>query len=413
MLMKKRVVVTGMGIVSPLGIGIQETWERYLSGISGIREFKTEGMDTKTCAGKISDGELERFIPETKKGKVDRFTSLALVAAKMALHNANIDEKFPREKIGVFIGSALSGLNIIEKQINILYNDGLRKVHPLLMQNNLTNAPSGEIAIEYVLKGPNIGFSSGGCSGNYSMIHAFNTIQRHDIDAMVVGGTEAPLCPRVFEELNDKGLFSSDNPSPTRASCPFDRDRKGFVLSEGAGIIVLETLSSAQKRGAEIYGELVGFGASYGTTNDVHRENLGLYSKISCIKQALEFASLDASDIDYICASGISGIKEDSEESEAIKEVFGKNTDTIPVSSTKGSLGFSIGASGPIDAIFSLVSLQKQVLPQTNNLENTDPKCSSIVLLKKPDFKSVNIVLSNNFDYTGNNISLVFKRYCS
>ncbi len=400
-----------MGIVSPLGIGIQETWERYLSGISGIKEFETEDMDTKTYAGKVSDSALESFIPEAKKGKIDKFTSFALVAAKIALHDAKIDEKFPREKIGVFIGSAFSGLNIIEKQIKILYNDGPRKVHPLLMQNNLTNAPSGEVAIEYTLKGPNIGFSSGGCSGNYSIIHAFNTIQRHDIDAMVVGGTEAPLCPRVFEELKHKGLFCSNTLSSSRASCPFDIDRKGFVLSEGAGIIVLETLSSAEKRGAEIYGELVGFGASYGNNNDANQKNPGFYSKISCIKQALESASTDSSDIDYISASGISGIKEDREESEVIKEVFGKNTYKIPVSSTKGSLGFSIGACGPIDAIFSLLSLKKQVLLQTNNFENTDPKCSSIFILKKPDSRSVNSVISNIFDYTGNNVSLLFKRF--
>lgn len=409
--MKKRIVVTGIGIVSPLGIGINENWERYLSGISGIKEFEIEGMDTKTYAGKVSDNELETFIPKAKKDKIDRFTSFALVAAKIALHDAKIDERFNREKIGVFIGSAFSGLNIIEKQIKILYSDGPRRVHPLLMQNNLTNAPSGEIAIEYTLKGPNIGFSSGACSGNYAIIHAFNTLQRHDIDAMVVGGTEAPLCPRGFEELRHKGLFRSNNPGLIRASCPFDIDRKGFVLSEGAGIIVLETLSSAEKRCAEIYGELVGFGASYCNNGDANQKNPGFSSKVSCIKQALYSTSTDPSDVDYICASGISGIKEDSEESEVIKSVFGKNTHKIPISSTKGSLGFSIGASGPIDAIFSLLSLKKQVLPQTNNLENIDPKCSSIFILKKPDFKSVDTILVNNFDYTGNNVSLLFKRY--
>ena len=409
--MKKRVVVTGIGIVSPLGIGINENWEGYLSGISGIKEFETEGMDTKTYAGKVSDGELETFIPEEKKGKIDRFTSFALVAAKIALNDAKIGEGFDKEKIGVFIGSAFSGLNIIEKQIKILYADGPRRVHPLLMQNNLTNAPSGEVAIEFTLKGPNIGFSSGACSGNYSIIHAFNTIQRHDVDSMVAGGTEAPLCPRVFEELRHKGLFYSNNPGLTRASCPFDVDRKGFVLSEGAGVIVLETLSNAEKRGAEIYGELAGFGASYCNNGDANQKNLGFSSKVSCIKQALESASIDSSDVDYINASGISGIREDVEESEAIKSVFGENIHKIPVSSTKGSLGFSIGASGPIDAIFSLLSLKKQVLPQTNNLENIDPKCSSIFILKKPDFKSVNTILSNNFDYTGNNVSIVFKRF--
>lgn len=409
--MKKRIVITGIGIVSPLGIGANENWERYLSGISGIKEFKTVGMDTKTYAGKVSDNELETFIPEAKKDKIDRFTGFALVAAKIALHDAKIDERFDRQKIGVFIGSAFSGLNIIEKQIKILYSDGPRRVHPLLMQNNLTNAPSGEIAIEYTLKGPNIGFSSGACSGNYAIVHAFNTLQRHDIDAMVAGGTEAPLCPGVFDELRHKGLFHSNSTGLTRASCPFDVDRKGFVLSEGAGIIVLETLSSAEKRGAEIYGELVGFGASYCNNDDTNQKNPGFYSKVSCIKQALASSSIDTSDVDYISASGISGVREDIEETEAIKAVFGENIQKISVSSTKGSLGFSIGASGPIDAIFSLLSFKKQVLPQTNNLENIDPKCSSIFILKKPDCKSVDTILSNNFDYTGNNVSILFKRF--
>ena len=402
--MKKRVVVTGIGIVSPLGIGINENWERYLSGISGIKEFEAEGMDTKTYAGKVFDSKLETFIPEAKKDKIDRFSSFALVAAKIALNDAKIDERFDKEKIGVFIGSAFSGLSIIEKQIKMLYSDGPRRVHPLLMQNNLTNAPSGEVAIEFSLKGPNIGFSCGACSGDYSIIHAFNTIQQHDVDAMVAGGTEAPLLPRVFEELRQNGLFHSNNSGLARASCPFDIDRKGFVLSEGAGIIVLETLNSAEKRGAEVYGELVGFGTSYCNNDYANQKNPGFYSKVSCIKQALESASINSSDVDYINASGISGIREDIEESEVIKSVFGKNIHKIPVSSIKGSLGFSIGASGPIDAIFSLLSLKKQVLPQTNNLENIDPKCSSICILKKSDFTSVNIILSNNFDYAGNNV---------
>lgn len=407
--MKKRIVITGMGIVSPLGIGINENWERYLSGISGIKEFETEGMDSTTYAGKVSDDQLETFIPDAKKDKIDRFTSFALVAAKMALDDAKINDGFDKEKIGVFIGSAFSGLNIIEKQIKILYADGPRRVHPLLMQNNLTNAPSGEIAIEFGLKGPNIGFSCGACSGSYSIIQAFNTMQHHDVDAIVAGGTEAPLYPRVYEELRHKGLFHTNSPGLTRASCPFDIDRKGFVLSEGAGVVVLETLSSAEKREAEVYGELVGFGASYGNNDYTHQKNPGFYSKIFCIKQALESASIDTSSVDYINASGISGIQEDREESEVIESVFGEGIYKIPVSSIKGSFGCSIGASGAIDMIFSLLSLGKKVLPQTNNLENIDPKCSSLFILKKPDFKSVNTILSNNFDYAGNNVSLVFK----
>ncbi|MDN3515382.1 MAG: beta-ketoacyl-[acyl-carrier-protein] synthase family protein [Candidatus Brocadia sp.] len=408
--MKKRVVVTGIGVVSPIGVGINENWERYLSGKSGITEFETEDVNTKTYAGKVPDGELETFIPEGKKDKIDKFTSFALVAAKIALHDAKIGEGFDKEKIGVFLGSAFSGFNIIEKQIKILYTEGPRRVHPLLMQNNLTNAPSGEVAIEFTLKGPNIGFSCGACSGNYSIIHAFNTIQRHDVDAMVAGGTEAPLSSMILEGLRQKGLFKSNNHGLTRASCPFDIDRKGFVLSEGAGVIVLESLNSAEKRGAEVYGELVGFGASYANNDAENKHKQGFHSKISCIKQALESASIDPKDVDYINASGISGMQEDREESEVIKSVFGENIHKISVSSTKGSIGFSIGASGPIDAIFSLLSLKKQVLPQTNNLENIDPECNSINILKKPEFKSVNTILSNNFDYAGNNISLLFKR---
>ncbi len=408
--MKKRIVVTGIGIVSPLGVGMRENWEGYLSGLSGIKEFVTEGRGLKTYAGAVSGEELGKFIPEAKKDKTDKFTRFALVAAKNALQDAKIDDGFNKEKIGVFIGSAFSGLNIIEKQIKILYCDGPRRVHPLLMQNNLTNAPSGEIAIEYTLKGPNIGFSSGACSGNYSIIHAFNAIQRHDIDAMIAGGTEAPLCAGVFEELRRKGIFPPNNCSSIRASCPFDVDRMGFVLSEGAGVVVLETLRSAEKRGADVYGELIGFGASYDNNGDTHRKNPGFYSKASCMKQALESASIDSSDVDYISASGISGIREDREESEAIKSVFGEDVHKIPVSSTKGSLGFSIGASGPIDAIFSLLSLKKQIVLQTNNLVNLDPECDPLLVLKKADSRSVNVVLSNNFDYTGNNVSVVFKR---
>lgn len=409
--MKKRIVVTGVGIVSPLGVGIQENWERYLSGISGIREFEIEGTHIRTYAGRVSGLELETYIPETKKEKVDRFAGFALVAAKMALVDAKISEEFDREKIGVFIGSAYSGLHSIEKQLQVLYLEGPRRVHPLLMQNNITNASAGEVAIELNLKGPNIGFSCSGCSGDYSIIQAFNTLQRHNIDAIVVGGTEAPLLPRVFEELGPKGLFQPNNTDVSRASCPFDIERKGFVLSEGAGIIVLETLQSAEKRSAGIYGELIGFGTSYCHNNSENHKNTSFSSKVSCIKQALSSASLDPAIVDYVHASGISGVREDAEEAEAIKSILGDNDRKTPVSSTKGSLGFSIGASGPINVIFSLLSLRKHILPQTNSLENIDPKCTSISILKKPDFRSVNTVLSNNFDYAGNNVSFVFQRF--
>ncbi len=409
--MKKRIVVTGVGIVSPLGVGIHENWERYLSGISGIKEFEIEGANIRTYAGRVSGPELETYVPETKKDKVDRFASFALAAAKMALADAKIGEEFDREKIGVFIGSAYSGLYSIEKQLQVLYLEGPRRVHPLLMQNNLANAPSGEVAIELNLKGPNVGFSCGGCSGDYSIIQAFNTLQRHNIDAIVAGGTEAPLLPRVFEELGPKGLFQPNSADANRASCPFDIARKGFILSEGAGIVVLETLQSAEKRGASIYGEIIGFGTSYCHNNSENQKNTNFYSKVSCIKQALSSASLDPVSVDYVHASGISGIREDVEEAEAIKSILGDNDRKTPVSSTKGSLGFSIGASGPINIIFSLLSLRKHILPQTNNLENIDPKCTSISILKRSDFRPINIVLSNNFDYAGNNVSFVFQRF--
>jgi 3-oxoacyl-(acyl-carrier-protein) synthase len=193
--MKKRIVVTGLGIVSPLGVGVNENWNRYFSGMSGIKEFEIDGNGSGAYAGKVSDDELDHFIPEDKKGKIDRFSSFALVAAKMAFGDAQIGNDFDREKIGVFIGSTYSGLNIIEKQIKMLYAEGPRKVHPLLMQNSLTNAPSGEVAIALDLKGPNIGFSCGACSSEYSIIQAFNVLQQRDIDAMVAGGTEAPLLP--------------------------------------------------------------------------------------------------------------------------------------------------------------------------------------------------------------------------
>ncbi|MDR4509986.1 MAG: beta-ketoacyl-[acyl-carrier-protein] synthase family protein [Candidatus Brocadiaceae bacterium] len=408
--MKKKIVITGMGMVSSLGIGLDENWERYLSGVSEIKEYEIEGMDLVTHAGKVSDDKLGPYIPEKKKGKIDRFTCFAMVASKMALEDAKIDEGFEREKIGVFIGSAFSGLNIIEKQLKVLYREGPRRVHPLLMQNNITNASSGEVAIEFTLKGPNIGFASGGCSAGYSLIQACNTLQLHDIDAIVVGGTEAPLLPYVFAELKSNGLYQTNGYDQDKVSRPFDSARKGFVLSEGSGVVILETLRSAEKRGAEIYGELVGCGASYGKNNYTNQQNHGFLSKVACIQQALESAAIQPSQVEYINASGISGIEEDREESEVMQTVFGRDVQNIPVSSTKGTFGYSIGASGAIDAIFSLLSLKKQTLPQTQNLEHIDPSCGTIPILKESMEKPVNIILSNNFDYAGNNVSLVFRR---
>ncbi len=408
--MKKRIVVTGLGIVSPLGIGVNENWNRYFSGMSGIKGFKIKDKDLEAYVGKVSDHELETFVPDDKKGKIDRFSGFALVAAKMALHDAKIDINFDREKIGVFIGSAYSGLNIIEKQIEMLYAEGPRKVHPLLMQNSLTNAPSGEVAIALDLKGPNIGFSCGACSSEYSIIQAYNILQQQDLNAMVAGGAEAPLLPGVFEELKQKGMFQGNNSVVNSASCPFDRGRNGFVISEGAGMVVLETLGSAEKRGADIYGEILGFGTSYSSNAYANQKNSGFYSKVSCVKHALECASIDASKVDYVNASGVSGIKEDIEESEVIRFVFGREAQRVPVSSTKGSFGLSLGASGAIDTVFSLLCLRENVLPQTNKLENVDPACNSLFHLKEPEGKSANVILSNNFDFVGNNASLVFKR---
>ncbi|GAX61295.1 3-oxoacyl-[acyl-carrier-protein] synthase 2 [Candidatus Scalindua japonica] len=278
------------------------------------------------------------------------------------------------------------------------------------MQNSLTNAPSGEVAIEFGLKGPNLAFSCGTCSSEYSIIQAFNVLQQQNIDAMVAGGAEAPLLSGVFKELKPIGMFDGNGDSGNSTSCPFDRERNGFVLGEGVGMVVLETLSSAEKRGANIYGEIVGFGTSCSRNVNANQKNSGFYSKVSCAKQALEHASIGPSKVDYINASGISGIKEGLEESEVIKSVFGKDTRRVPVSSTKGSFGLSLGASGAIDAIFSLLCLTKNVLPQTNKLENVDPACNSLFHLKEPEGKSANVILSNNFDYEGNNVSLVYKR---
>ncbi|MCP5007477.1 MAG: beta-ketoacyl-[acyl-carrier-protein] synthase family protein [Planctomycetes bacterium] len=406
--MKKRIVVTGVGIVSPLGIGINENWERYLSGISGIGELSKEGMDKMLCAGQVSDEELGNFILNDKKNKVDRFTSFALVAAGQALADAKVDND-DRQKTGVFVGSAYSGLDIIENQIRTLYTESPRRVHPLLMQKNLTNAPSGEIAIELDLKGPNIGFSSGACSSDHSIIQAYNMLQQNDINVMVAGGTEAPLLSTVFGELSHKGMFNGNGGSSDPVSCPFDVRRNGFVLSEGAGIIVMETLSSAEKRGADIYGEIAGFGTSY--VNDVYsdKSKRGFSSRVLCIKQALESASVDPSGVDYVNASGISGITEDMEESQVMKTVFGRQTGHIPISSTKGSMGLTIGASGVIDLIFSLLALKKQILPQTHRLEDVDPVCNSLSHLKEPVASLATTILSNNFGYAGNNVSLVIK----
>ncbi len=408
--MKKRIVVSGIGIVSPLGIGINENWDRYLSGKSGIKKIESETNGSISHAGRVDDDELERFVPDAKKGKIDRFSSFALVAAKMALHDAEVGNEFNREKIGVFIGSAYSGLNIIEKQIKMLYSDGPRKVHPLLMQNSLTNAPSGEVAIELGLKGPNIGILCGACSSEYSIIQAFNALQHRDIDAIVAGGTEAPLLPRIYEELRPKGLFHGNGDNDNSISCPFDIDRDGFILSEGAGMVVLETLDSAEKRGADIYGEIIGFGTSYGSKVYDDNKISQFDSKVLCTKQALECASIDSVKVDYVNASGISGRREDFEESEVLKSVFGKEAQKIPVSSIKGSFGVPLGASGAIDVIFSLLCLRKNILPQTNRLKNVDPTCNSLLHLRESVAKSANIILSNNFDYNGNNASLVFKR---
>jgi len=411
--LKRRVVATGLGLATPLGVGLENVWQRILNGESGIApitRFDTALHETK-FAGEIKEFKPEDYISPKEIKRIDLFIQYALVASKIAMKDAGLDMSTEdAERAGVVVGTGLGGLPTIEKYHSVLLERGPSRITPFFIPMLIANEAPGHIAIQYGMKGPNLSIVTACATGSHSIGEASRIIQYGDADVMVAGGTEANLTPLTVGGFNAMKALSTRNDAPEKASRPFDMDRDGFVVSEGSGIVILEELEHALKRGAKIYGEIAGYGYN-GDAYHITAPSPNGEGFVRCIKMALKDAGISAEDVDYINAHGTSTELNDYTETLAIKEVFKEKAYKIPVSSTKSMTGHLLGAAGAIEAIFSLLSIRDNVCPPTINYETPDPQCDLDYVPNVSRSHRIDVALSNSFGFGGTNSTLVFRRF--
>ncbi|MFC0560111.1 beta-ketoacyl-ACP synthase II [Halalkalibacter alkalisediminis] len=410
--MKKRVVITGIGAVTPLGNDIQTTWENVKKGISGIGPLTRLDADqfNVKVAGEVKDFNPADFMDPKEARRMARFTQLAIAASKMAIKDADlqIGEQIDPERIGVWIGSGIGGLDAFEEQHKRFLDKGPKRVSPFIIPMLIPDMASGRVSIELGAKGINNCSVTACASGANSIGDAFRVIQNGEMDAMITGGTEAAITDMTIAGFSNMTALST-NPDPNTASRPFDQNRDGFVIGEGAGVLILEELDHALARGADIYGEMVGYGATgdaYHITTPAPNGEGGQRA----MKLALKGANVSVDQVDYINAHGTSTHYNDLYETVAIKEVFGESAYSIPVSSTKSMTGHLLGAAGAIEAIFSLLAIQDGVVPPTINYETPDAELDLDYVPNVAREKDVDVVLSNSLGFGGHNVSLIFKK---
>jgi len=416
MVMTKRVVVTGLGMVCPLGLDVVQSWQNATAGNSGIAKVTCLDMSKEPVqiCGEVKNFDPTRWMSEKESRRNKRFVQFAVAAAKMALKDCGLswDVESPvSHGIGVSIGVGVGGLDFLEQQIDALYRKGSRFVSPFTIPGFIANMAAGTVSIEVGAKGPNICTTTACTSGTHGIGEALMLIQTGRADVMIAGGAEACLSQTAFAGFSRmKALTQSFNDAPTKGSRPFDRHRSGFVMGEGAGILVLEELEFAKKRGATIYCELAGYGMS---SDAFHMTSPAPYGAgaARAIEQALATAGLTADQVDYINAHGTSTELNDELETQAIKTVFKDHGRKVKISSTKSMTGHLLGAAGGIEAVFSVLALKHGIVPPTINLEDPDPLCDlDYTPLKAVEFP-MKTVLSNSFGFGGTNGCLIFRRF--
>jgi 3-oxoacyl-[acyl-carrier-protein] synthase II len=411
--LKRRVVVTGVGLVTPLGVGIENVWKRILNGESGIgptTRFDVTKHDTK-FAGEVKDFMAGDFVSPKEIKRIDLFIQYALAASKIAIEDSGLDMgREEAERVGVVVGTGLGGLPTLEKYHSILLERGPGRISPFFIPMLIANEAPGHIAIQFGMKGPNLCIVTACATGAHSIGESFRIIQYGDADVMVAGGTEANLTPLTVGGFNAMKALSTRNDAPEKASRPFEKDRDGFVVSEGCGIIIMEELEHAKKRGAKIYAEIAGYGYN-GDAYHITAPCPDGDGFVRCIKVALKDANIRPEEVDYINAHGTSTELNDYIETLAIKEVFKDGAYKIPVSSTKSMTGHLLGAAGAIEAIFSVLSIRDQICPPTINYETPDPQCDLDYVPNVSRKHKIDVVLSNSFGFGGTNSTLVFRRY--
>ena len=409
----RRVVVTGMGIISPLGNELEATWQNILAGKSGaktVTAFDVTDYPTKFAAPVENFDDVNHLDIKTKR-RVDEFVQYGLVASKHAIENSGLElNSIDSSRIGVSIGSGIGGLDTIEKNALTLDKRGPRKISPFFVPGAIVNMVSGLVSIEYGLHGPNLSIVTACSSGNHSIGFSARSISHGDCDVMITGGSEMAITPLGLGGFSAVTALSTNNENPTKASRPWDKDRDGFVLGDGAGVLVLEEYEHAKARSADIYAEVSGFGMSSDAFHMTAPAEDGKGAKQAMIS-ALKDADLDSSKIDYINAHGTSTPLGDIIEANAIADIFSISQENIAVSSTKSMTGHLLGAAGAIESIFSILSIRDNRLPPTINLDNVDadaPKLNYVA--NESQEKEISYVLNNSFGFGGTNASLVFSK---
>jgi 3-oxoacyl-[acyl-carrier-protein] synthase II len=409
---QRRVVVTGLGLVSPLGTGVEKNWQALIEGRSGIRKisrFATEGFASR-IAGEVPDFKAEDYIEAKEIKKMDLFIQYAIGAATLAMDDSGLKiDNQTAEGVGVIIGVGLCGIETIETTKEALLNGGPRKISPFFIPKVISNLAPGHVAIRYGAKGVNWTPTSACASGTHAIGEAFHLIRRGLQDAVIAGGAEATITPLSVGGFAAMKALSTRNDEPERASRPFDKDRDGFVIGEGSGILILEEREQALKRGAKIYAEVIGYAAN-GDAYHMTAPAPDGEGAARCMRLALKDAGITPADVDYINAHGTSTEYNDANETTAIKAVFGEQAARVAVSSTKSMTGHLLGAAGAVEGVYSALALHHGMIPPTINYQNPDPLCDLDYVPNKARKADIKVTLSNSFGFGGTNGCVIFRR---
>ncbi|MEE9229813.1 MAG: beta-ketoacyl-ACP synthase II [Acidobacteriota bacterium] len=411
---QRRVVVTGLGLVTPLGIGTEPSWRAICEGKSGIGPITRFDATDYSCriAGEVRDFDPVQFIPKKEVKKMDFFIHYAMAASALAVEDSGlVIDSSNAERVGVHIGSGIGGLPSIERQHVALLEGGPRRISPFFIVGLIVNLASGQVSIRHGAKGPNMAASTACATGTHSIGDSLKLIQQGTADAMIAGGTESVIVPLAVGGFASMKALSTRNDEPQKASRPFDQERDGFVMGEGAGVVILESLESAERRAAKnIYAEVVGYGVS-GDAYHISSPSIDGDGPIRAIRSTLADAGIEPSEVDYINAHGTSTPAGDRTESEAIEKVFGEHAFRLAVSSTKSMMGHLLGAAGGVETAITALALHHGVLPPTINYENPDPGCKLDYVPNRARPRKITYALNNSFGFGGTNASILLKKF--
>ncbi|MBQ7249156.1 MAG: beta-ketoacyl-ACP synthase II [Deltaproteobacteria bacterium] len=408
----RRVVVTGVGVISALGTGVEKNWEALMAGRSGIdriSRFDASSLPSR-IAGEVRDFDGEQFMEKKELRKTDRFIQYAIAATDMAMKDSGLKiDAGNAERVGVLVGAGLGGISTLEQSHTACEQGGYRKISPFFIPMLIINLAPGQIAMRYGAKGPNFSVCSACATGTHSIGEACQLIRRGSADVMIAGGTESTVTMLSIGGFCAMKALSTRNDEPQKASRPFDKNRDGFVLGEGAGIVILEEYEAARRRGAKIYGEICGYGLTGDAYHITHPAPHG-EGAARCMQLALDDAGVKPEEVIYINAHGTSTPVNDLYETMAIKTVFGEHAGKLMVSSTKGATGHALGAAGAIEAVYTLLAMNRGMVPPTINYEEPDPECDLDVVPNHPRAADVSVSMSNSFGFGGTNASLLFRK---